>query len=120
MRVSDPVVPSRHVLHAGRTKLEPVSIIILSVVMALASLQLVRESVEKLVMLADDASSLPDMEIPTFVIAGSTVGKSCNLDTPGSIQLPPALVWAVSQHTDTSKNTRLRLCPNTLLSLIHI
>ena len=107
MRVTDPVVPSRHVLHAGRTKLEPVSIIILSVVMALASLQLVRESVEKLVMLADDASSLPDVEIPTFVIAGSTVGKSCNLATPGSIHFPPALVWAVSQHSDTSTNTKV-------------
>ncbi|XP_070207634.1 uncharacterized protein [Littorina saxatilis] len=57
----------------GRTKLEPVSIIILSVVMALASLQLVRESVEKIVLLSNDSSSLPHMEIPTFVIAGSTV-----------------------------------------------
>lgn len=58
----------------GRTKLEPVSIIILSVVMALASLQLIRESVEKLVDLSGDNPSLPIIEVPTFVIAGSTVG----------------------------------------------
>ncbi|XP_076452074.1 uncharacterized protein LOC143287721 isoform X2 [Babylonia areolata] len=57
----------------GRTKLEPVSIIILSVVMALASLQLIRESVEKVVTLASDPTALPRMEPPTFAIAGSTV-----------------------------------------------
>ncbi|KAK7496802.1 hypothetical protein BaRGS_00012011 [Batillaria attramentaria] len=58
----------------GRTKLEPVSIIILSVVMALASLQLIRESVEKIVHLSGDDPSLPIVEAPVFVIAGCTVG----------------------------------------------
>ena len=60
----------------GRTKLEPVSIIILSVVMGMASLQLIRESGQKIGTLVTDDSSLPDMGITTFVIAGSTVGKS--------------------------------------------
>ena len=60
----------------GRTKLEPVSIIILSVVMGMASLQLIRESGQKISTLVTDHSSLPDMGIATFVIAGSTVGKS--------------------------------------------
>ena len=60
----------------GRTKLEPVSIIILSVVMALASLQLIRESAERIATLVGDPTVLPVMEVPTFVIAGSTVGKS--------------------------------------------
>ena len=72
-------------LDTGRTKLEPVSIIILSVVMALASLQLVRESVEKIVTLTDGASSLPDVDVPTFAIAGGTVGKSLIISSHPSL-----------------------------------
>lgn len=69
-------------LETGRTKLEPVSIIILSVIMAVASVQLIRESVELLVGLTSDSSDLPRMEIPTFVIAGSTIGKSLSKSLP--------------------------------------
>ncbi|XP_005104731.2 metal tolerance protein 9 [Aplysia californica] len=57
----------------GRTKLEPVAVIILSVVMALASLQLIREAVEKLISLTGMDSSLPIVDAVTFAIAGSTV-----------------------------------------------
>ena len=56
--------------------MEPVAIIILSVVMALASLQLIRESVEAIVHLADDPETLPRMEIPTIIIAASTIGMN--------------------------------------------
>ncbi|KAH9493122.1 Metal tolerance protein 11 [Bulinus truncatus] len=57
----------------GRTKLEPVAIIILSVFMWLCSVQLIRESVEKIVGLSDMSSDLPNVDAPTFAIAGSTV-----------------------------------------------
>ncbi|CAG5136550.1 unnamed protein product [Candidula unifasciata] len=57
----------------GRTKLEPVAVIILSVVMALCSLQLIRESVEKIIHLASDGASLPNVDVVTFLISGSTV-----------------------------------------------
>ncbi|XP_076451667.1 uncharacterized protein LOC143287514 isoform X4 [Babylonia areolata] len=59
----------------GRSKLEPVSIVILSVVMGLASVQLIRESGEKIATLVSDHTALPSMELSTFIIAGSTVGS---------------------------------------------
>ncbi|XP_059176091.1 uncharacterized protein LOC131955826 [Physella acuta] len=58
----------------GRTKLEPLAIIILAVVMALCSVQLIREAIEKLIGLSDMSSSLPTVDAITFAIAGSTVG----------------------------------------------
>lgn len=58
----------------GRTKLEPLAIIILAVVMALCSVQLIREAIEKLIGLSDMSSSLPTVDAVTFAIAGSTVG----------------------------------------------
>ncbi|XP_070206734.1 uncharacterized protein [Littorina saxatilis] len=57
----------------GRTKLEPVSIVILSVIMAVASIEFARESVTKIIELVDDPTALPTVEIPVFVITGSTV-----------------------------------------------
>ena len=58
----------------GRTKLEPVAVIILSVVMAFTSLQLIRESIEKMIALSGgDVNLLPDVEALTFAITGSTV-----------------------------------------------
>ncbi|GFO13967.1 metal tolerance protein [Plakobranchus ocellatus] len=57
----------------GRTKLGPVAVIILSVVMALCSLQLIRESIEKTVHLSRHESRLPVVDYITAAIAGSTV-----------------------------------------------
>ncbi|XP_060078439.1 uncharacterized protein LOC132557924 [Ylistrum balloti] len=57
----------------GRTKLEPIAIVVLSVIMSVASLQLIRESAEKLVDLANYKSSAPSFTIPTIVITSSTV-----------------------------------------------
>ncbi|XP_064598795.1 uncharacterized protein LOC135465484 [Liolophura sinensis] len=57
----------------GRTRLEPVGIIILAVVMAVASLQIIKESVTKMISLAGGADSLPNMDIATIAIALSTV-----------------------------------------------
>ena len=60
----------------GRTKLEPIAVIILAVVMALASVQMLRESVEKIVMIATQQSGGPDFTIATVVICAVTVGMS--------------------------------------------
>lgn len=57
----------------GRTRLEPVSIVILSVVMSLASLEMIRESIIKAFKLMDDPTALPTVEVVTFLIAASTV-----------------------------------------------
>ena len=63
-------------LITGRTKLEPVAVIIISVVMTVASLQLVRESIEKAIGLSNGSSFMPSIDITTFVIAGCTVGET--------------------------------------------
>nr|KAG5694397.1 hypothetical protein BaRGS_002251 [Batillaria attramentaria] len=58
----------------GRTRLEPVAIVVLSTAMVLAWAFFISESVEVLVELLDDSdATLPSMEISTFVMAGSTV-----------------------------------------------
>ncbi|PVD37011.1 hypothetical protein C0Q70_04004 [Pomacea canaliculata] len=59
----------------GRTKLEPVAVVVLSVIMSVASIQLVRESVQILIGLFSDPNNLPNFEITTIVIAASTVGS---------------------------------------------
>ncbi|XP_046345916.2 metal tolerance protein 9-like isoform X3 [Haliotis rufescens] len=58
----------------GRTKLEPVAITILSVLMAAASLQLTRESITKIISISSGTAGLPVVDIPVFAIAGGTVG----------------------------------------------
>lgn len=63
------------VLFPGRTRLEPVAIVIVSVVMSLASVQMIRESVERIIYYAQNESSGPIFEIPTIVICALTVGK---------------------------------------------
>lgn len=57
----------------GRTKLEPIAIVILSVVMALASVQMIRESIEKIINYATKDSTSPKIEIPTLVILVLTI-----------------------------------------------
>ncbi|XP_076451370.1 uncharacterized protein LOC143287306 [Babylonia areolata] len=57
----------------GRTRLEPVAVIILAVVMSMASLELVRESVTKVLGLLEDPTALPSVELITFLIAGTTI-----------------------------------------------
>lgn len=47
----------------GRTKLEPVAVLILSVIMSVASLQLLWESVKVLIDLIDGSNCLPKCEI---------------------------------------------------------
>lgn len=57
----------------GRTKLEPIAIVILSVVMALASVQMIREAIEKIINYATKDSSGPNIEIATLLILVLTI-----------------------------------------------
>ena len=59
---------------SGRTKLEPIAIVVLSVVMSLASVQMIRESVEKIIYYTKDKGSGPRFEVATIVICSLTVG----------------------------------------------
>lgn len=59
---------------SGRTRLEPVGIIIVSVVMSLAALQLIVESIQKIVEFSKGTASVPVVDLWTFIIAGSTIG----------------------------------------------
>lgn len=60
---------------SGRTKLEPIAIVILSVIMSLASIQLIVESSEKIAGLATGNEDRPDVGITTIVLLSSTIGK---------------------------------------------
>lgn len=96
----------------GRTKLGPVSVIILSVVMALCSLQLVRESVEKTVDLSSDRNStLPVVDHVTGTIAGSTIVIKAVLWLV-SRNVPSAVVQALAQdhRNDVLSNSVALLC----------
>lgn len=62
-----------YVYPQGRTKLEPIGIVILAVVMAVASVQIIKEAAMKMIGVANETASLPIMNIPTLVIAGSTI-----------------------------------------------
>ncbi|XP_064599112.1 uncharacterized protein LOC135465725 [Liolophura sinensis] len=62
-----------YVYPQGRTRLEPVGIIIVSVVMSLAALQLIVESIQKIVEFSKGSASIPVVDLWTFIIAGSTI-----------------------------------------------
>lgn len=57
----------------GRTKLEPIAIIILSVIMSLAALQLIQESISKIVELTGKKTGVPSVDLPTIGIALGTI-----------------------------------------------
>lgn len=54
---------------AGKTRLEPISIVVLAVIMAVASVQMIITSVTKII----EQSAEPDISIPTIAIIGATI-----------------------------------------------
>ncbi|XP_050411618.1 uncharacterized protein LOC126826673 isoform X1 [Patella vulgata] len=95
----------------GRTKLEPIAIVIISVVMALASLQLIRESIERIAALTGVTYDLPNMEIPTMIIAGSTVViKFIMWLMCRRIQSPSVQALAQDHRNDVLSNTVAIIC----------
>ncbi|KAK3105312.1 hypothetical protein FSP39_022271, partial [Pinctada imbricata] len=90
----------------GRTKLEPISIVILSVIMSLASLQLIRESVEKIVSLADGTASIPDVTVPTIVITVSAIViKLVLFLVSRRVSSPSVQALAMDHRNDVISNT---------------
>nr|KAG5698976.1 hypothetical protein BaRGS_033489 [Batillaria attramentaria] len=53
--------------------MEPLAIVVLSVIMSLASFQVIIESVQKIIGYTSDKSTIPTFEVPTIVITASTV-----------------------------------------------
>ncbi len=86
------------VFFLGRTKLEPVAIVVLSVIMSLASAEMIKESIEKIISYTSEACTAgspgknhtevvlishsktecrPIVEWPTIVICSFTIGEHC-------------------------------------------
>lgn len=57
----------------GYTKIEPIAIVILAVIMSIASLQMIRESAEKIAAFANDEATGPIFGTITIVICTSTI-----------------------------------------------
>ena len=55
--------------------MEPIAIVILSVVMALASVQIIRESIEKIIYYATNKSHGPNVDVKSIVICTLTIGE---------------------------------------------
>ncbi|KAH3827576.1 uncharacterized protein LOC127830957 [Dreissena polymorpha] len=64
-----------YVYPGGRSRLEPIAIVILSVIMSLASFQLIVESIQIIAEFARGKGSLPTMDLPTILIASGTVAS---------------------------------------------
>ena len=60
---------------SGFTKIEPVAIVILAVIMSIASLQMIREAAEKIAAFASNDASGPTFGTVTIIICTSTIGK---------------------------------------------
>lgn len=71
----------------GRTKLEPIAITILSVIMSLAALQLIQESISKIVDFTSNKRSIPSVDIATICIALSTIGSLQMFEKTGKTEL---------------------------------
>ncbi|ESO88767.1 hypothetical protein LOTGIDRAFT_234372 [Lottia gigantea] len=57
----------------GRTRLEPLAIVVLSVIMSLASFQIVIESIQKIVALVNISDNIPTFDNITIIIVSTTV-----------------------------------------------
>ncbi|KAL4221813.1 hypothetical protein ACF0H5_020067 [Mactra antiquata] len=57
----------------GRSRLEPTAIVILSVIMSLASFQLIVESVQIIVAYSSNEGHIPSVQLPVILIASSTI-----------------------------------------------
>ena len=77
--------------------MEPLSIVILSVVMSLASVEMIKESIEMIVRYVDEPDGGPVVRLPTILICVVTIGKSRN------IQITVAKIFSVGIVSDKLK-----------------
>lgn len=95
-----------YVYPQGRTKLEPIAIIILSVIMSFASVQLIRESVEKMFGLHDYSTVPPTVDIATIVITiSAVVSKLVLFLLCRRIQSPSVQALAQDHRNDVVSNS---------------
>ena len=65
---------NRYQYPQGKTKLEPIAIVILSVIMSVASLLLIKESITKIVtLILNPETATPNYDVVTIVITVTTV-----------------------------------------------
>ena len=62
---------------SGRTRLEPVAIVILSAIMSVASVQLIAESIQTIVSIAQEKALLIDFDNVTIGVLAATMRKFC-------------------------------------------
>ena len=60
---------------SGRTRLEPVAIVILSAIMSVASVQLIAESIQTIVSIAQEKATLIDFDNVTIGVLAATMCK---------------------------------------------
>ena len=64
---------------SGFTKIEPIAIVILAVIMSIASLQMIREAAEKIAAFATEDASGPTFGTITIIICTLTIGRKVNV-----------------------------------------
>ncbi|CAG5115112.1 unnamed protein product, partial [Candidula unifasciata] len=106
-----------YVYPIGRSRLEPVAIIILSVVMSLASLEVVMSAIRRIIDFTSDLDGIAVFELPTILIALSTVVAKFTLAVTfyllmkkRKLQLPPVDALIQDHRNDTLSNTIAIIC----------
>lgn len=95
----------------GRTKLEPVAIVIVSVVMALASVQMIRESVEKIIRFATEDAEGPVFGLPAIILCVLTVIiKLVLFIICKRIKTPSTQTLATDHRNDVISNSGALVC----------
>lgn len=95
----------------GKTKLEPIAIVILSVIMALASVQMIRESVEKIINYSSNPSAGPTVGLAAIIICCCTVVIKLILYLVcRKVQNPTIQALAQDHRNDVLSNTVALVC----------
>jgi len=96
----------------GKTRLEPIAVIILSVVMALASVMLIEKSINQILLFIRDPNApIPDYDIVTTIITVATViTKSLLFILCNRVQTPSCQALANDHMNDTMSNIIVIIC----------
>jgi cation diffusion facilitator family transporter len=103
---------NRYEYPQGKTKLEPIAIVILSVVMSVASLLLIKESITKIVVFSQDPDApKPNYDVVTIVITVATVLiKLVLFLLCRKVKTPLCEALATDHRNDVLSNTVVIIC----------
>ena len=103
---------NRYEYPQGKTKLEPIAIVILSVVMSVASLLLIKESITKITtLILDPDTSTPNYDVVTIVITVTTVVVKLILYfVCKHVKTPLCQVLSEDHRNDVMSNTVVIVC----------